>query len=970
MGVIDRDHFVSRALAERALLIYAPETAADPLENLGKLVLPAGTLKNGAALALPGLIEGAAKSNLDGVNDFVDSEWTTRTNEICRPTSIDGVGSWRSDQGVVAQGGVVTPAGWSKAFKLTTTSALARNFYSDLADAVPEGVKPGENWTCQFQCYNGTGAAKLITIEIQYMTKGAVLKGSKQGALSIPAGQWGRPTLTMEAPAEAEAIRLIARMPAGVIGDFFYFGDMMAERGAVANSFVPNAEDVELGAAGWWGNRNESPSSTGPAGNGLTRTFVGFANRTTNTTDDTLIGGLSAPISRFLLRINAGGSNVTFWNRTSEGGVTWAGAWPGTGQVVGWALVVDEAANEAELFINGKSKGRLAYGAVLFDTTQRLGLGSDTVSPFVGSVLPLAVIPKDVGSRGALELYESVTSRAPVVREFISDKLAIRTDSPSGFSARWAEDESAPINILADIECSDEIPGGYKELSGSLARDPLIDYRDLEAYGDVRLYGAGGEAIWEGSLDKGPTVSGEQVSISPSALGYQYILDDDHAVQVGFIDCDLSKWGEPTTRRKLFLVVQNIGGRPYTYSQEVATSISDLANGPGISFALSSVAAASTPVGESLYYSEGPDIGELRFDYLNLVTSMAEDANYQDTAVLGADDMFPAGGVDISEIYKQVTKLNQSLKSSSTKRKYAMVKSVYAAALAEATYRNVHGFLNPKVIGRHGLTPRGVWPNIGYSSKAMLEYLITNFASPLTVDSDYMDDDGYTVTQAWYPNMPLTDIVHDVTKYGLYDWFVYRGKRFELRKPGSYGRYWKAYTSEAGLNEVGLDSQRLWRKITVRYTDASGVTRTAGALGSGCDSESEALEVTDPDHPAVKAKRTRRDILDLQGIATPETAVAVGRRFLEEANLISRSGSATLKGYVYDDKNVLRPVSQVKSGDYISFVDAADASYRKIMSKTYRHTDRASTIDVDAPPAGMEALLERLQAGLISLGVS
>jgi hypothetical protein len=557
---------------------------------------------------------------------------------------------------------------------------------------------------------------------------------------------------------------------------------------------------------------------------------------------------------------------------------------------------------------------------------------------------------------------------APITRERPPDKLAVRIDSPNGNSNRWAEDEGAVDNVLSDLEFSDEIPGGNKELSGTLARDPKKDYRDLGAYGDIKVYEPGGEVVWQGSLDKGPTVSGEQFSISPSALGYQYILDDDQAAQVGFIDCDLSKWGEGSSRRKILNMEAAIAGRPYRYTQEFSSLIQDLTYGPGIMMVLSSVEAGTTPFNELIYYGGGPEIGGLRWDYRAL-NGAPKDANMSDLVGLGSDDLL--SGADLSASMESVTALQQSLAAGGGGRKYALVQSRYLGALEGKTFTNTRAFLNLKVLGRHGLVPLGVWPNIGFSAKQMVEYLIKNFAAPLTVDPEFIDDDGYVITQAWYSDgQALGDIMHDLTKYGLYDWFVYNGKRMELRKPGTYGRFWKAYVAESGLNEVGLDSQRLWRKITVRYTDASGVTRTAGAPGSGCDSESALLEITDPDHPAVKAGRTRRDILDLQGIATPETAVAVGKRFLEEANLISRSGSATLKGYVFDDKNVLRPVAQVHSGDYISFVDASDKTYRKIMAKTYRHTDRSAEIDVDAPPGGMDALLERLQAGLITTGVT
>lgn len=274
-------------------------------------------------------------------------------------------------------------------------------------------------------------------------------------------------------------------------------------------------------------------------------------------------------------------------------------------------------------------------------------------------------------------------------------------------------------------------------------------------------------------------------------------------------------------------------------------------------------------------------------------------------------------------------------------------------------------------MGRHGLLLKGTWPNVGYTDKQILEYAIPQVAAPLEVDSESIEDSEYIIPQAWYTEGTAADMVRDVTKYSSWmDWFVYDGLKFEYRKPGTYGKFWKAYVGDSNLNSLGEDSSRLWESVVVSYTDADGSTRTVGPPGSGAGYETPELKLSDTDHPAVRAELTRRDILDLRGLGTPATAITVGKRFLEEANLLSRSGSATLSGYVLDAYGVFWPAACVKSGDWISFVDSSDPSYRKIVGKNYTHDSRAAEIDVDAPPQGLEALLERLQADLIPLGVA
>jgi hypothetical protein len=50
-------------------------------------------------------------------------------------------------------------------------------------------------------------------------------------------------------------------------------------------------------------------------------------------------------------------------------------------------------------------------------------------------------------------------------------------------------------------------------------------------------------------------------------------------------------------------------------------------------------------------------------------------------------------------------------------------------------------------------------------------------------------------------------------------------------------------------------------------------------------------------------------------------------------------------------------------------VDANDSSYRRIVKTDKSRSDRSCSIDLDAPPEGLQSLLERLGVVLVPLGL-
>ena len=130
-----------------------------------------------------------------------------------------------------------------------------------------------------------------------------------------------------------------------------------------------------------------------PFTNASTRTYMGWANRTTSTSADTLFSGSVA--SPAVLALSSGSQNVT-WKPQNSTTTTWTAAWPGNAQWVHWALVFNEGTDAVSLFINGAlvtaTTNAQAYNATPGNLV--IGARQSTTDPFVGSMAWFSVHEK------------------------------------------------------------------------------------------------------------------------------------------------------------------------------------------------------------------------------------------------------------------------------------------------------------------------------------------------------------------------------------------------------------------------------------------------------------------------------------------------------------------------------------------------------------------------------------------------
>jgi len=554
--------------------------------------------------------------------------------------------------------------------------------------------------------------------------------------------------------------------------------------------------------------------------------------------------------------------------------------------------------------------------------------------------------------------------RVAVTRAFPPDKLAWRVADPKTGAtiARWAEDAHRPENVISGITKSGEMPGGHKEAGGTLSRDPRVDWPDLATYLDVFIEQPGGEIVWEGRLNQKPESDGERMVIEPKAVGHQAALEDRNGlIGPGFLNADQSKWGDVSGQRR-----EDLKAAGFALSASASSASQDAgSSAPGLFFDFSGVtrAGGEKPGAELSFYGDGVDLGRVLFDFLGDGTE-----TWSEIPALSSDDIWSSW--DGPKNLNGASAEAQEVAATAPGRKYAFLQAFYTGSYA-GLMSNLHAYQNVKVTGNQGLALQGEWPNVGFTAKQMLEYAIPLYTY-LRVDPEAIEDGEYLISHAWFSEPGnMAAVVKELTKYELLDWFVMEDKLFQVRVPGTYGRRWQAYAGPSDLKEAGEDGSRLWAEILVRCQDVDGSTRTVGPPGSGANLESEALKITDPDHPAVKAGIPREDLLDLRGISRPERALEVGERWLQDANELSHAGEATFSGYIMDDKAVFRPVAQVQPGDWVRFPDAGSSGtdYRKIVAVSYDHDSRTCNVSLDAPSEAIQALLERFQADLIPLAL-
>lgn len=554
-----------------------------------------------------------------------------------------------------------------------------------------------------------------------------------------------------------------------------------------------------------------------------------------------------------------------------------------------------------------------------------------------------------------------------LIRERPPLDLSVQIETPNG-SFRWASDESSVENVLTDFECTTGMPGGFESASMTLARTPDIDYPDLAEFSTLTAYDYAGDTVWQGRIDSSPRTSGDTVSITPNAVGWQAHLDDDQAVKIVYVDIDQTRWKGAGAQRKINTRTANIDiDDPATDWDGVAPCVVTGITGPWSRHRVCEAwYDAHGVVLDSLYYawklSPGIDSGDSNWDwqaYLSsddVATSLAASGNLR-AAGPGTGTLLTTG-----------------------QQTYAMLQMGYpAASLADDTVTYSVDWTCLAVYAYTALTKRGtasataaqgfyISDIIGHVVRTWAPLLATTRAGESTISEMPL-----IVPQAAYLDpTTVSAIVKDVNRAANYDWAVWEGPTFWYHAQGARGRVWRARVGPSGLQETGPSSERAFNGVIVPYTDPSGVTMTVGPTGSNATYEYDDLLDSDPENPANAAGLGRRwkvlPSIGTSSIVPHNIPKAIGMGWLAEQRQRSTAGQATLVGHVEDEHGVTYPVSAMRGGDRIVFTDAHDPIERRIVRTHFADNAKTCQIDLDSPPQGLDAALARMEMAIAPYG--
>ena len=559
-----------------------------------------------------------------------------------------------------------------------------------------------------------------------------------------------------------------------------------------------------------------------------------------------------------------------------------------------------------------------------------------------------------------------------LVRELPPLRLHATVDTPDGNHFRWGPDERNPANVVSGITFSTTMPGGFDQASVSLPRKPTITYQDMQELATVRIRGAGDRIAWEGRMETQPQSSGDQMTITPGLVGWQSHLDDDSSARMIYLDIDLTQWQDPTVNRQSF--INSIAADLESGGQTV---LPDPNSGqPALSTQMTST--WSRPhYAEAWYDAHGIQLKSLYYAWKRGSADMdPAQANWTWFPYLSTDDN--ASAFDSPGNLRAAGPGQGIVSATTSNRKWAALQLLFSAALTA-----FDGFIFPiywtflGVVGNHNVPIQGTLTatgGIGVLASDVEAHAVATWAPKIgftTGQSGSITPSKFVIPQMTFTDPTTTSaIIKAAVQYELRDWAVWEGPTYYSNALGARGHKWQARTRDAQLQETGPQVSRIFNGVIVSYADVTGITRTVGPPGAVVDVTNGSLADPDPTNVATESGIRRWALLQMNGTSTPASAINTGSAFLAQQKLLDTSGQASLVGHVYDDFGIAWPAYMVRAGDQIMFVDAAQPSYRRIVSTSYDDSSKTNVLQLDAPPDGMTALLERLSVVLMPWGLT
>jgi hypothetical protein len=547
------------------------------------------------------------------------------------------------------------------------------------------------------------------------------------------------------------------------------------------------------------------------------------------------------------------------------------------------------------------------------------------------------------------------------IREFPRLDLHREIEAPNGRFYRWAKDDPRPENVPTDGSFSTTLPGGFDSDNVSLPRKPGVDYADLERLSTVRAIGLGGEVACETRLKEAPRVSGGQMSIGPASEGWIAHLQDDTTAAEIYRDVDLNGWGETSRDRAVNRkATQSIPGTTSTLA-DAQTGI------PAVVIAWER--AVNNGFGEALYDGQGIAIGSVYYDYAS--------------QGIGASDWTVVFELHDDDSWASAFNATADLDAGPDTGTFSATSSTRTVVVFAAAYTGGGGpFDSPAtaylrhlaIEGSHGLTIRGTQPEAGHYASDVIANFLSRWAPLInfsTGSTGTLRPSSNVIPHLVFKDKTTALAMLEATNaFEGKPYAVWEDRTFHYFDWGDVGRKWRARVGPTELSETGPSTGRLRNGVIVEYHDVDGSTKSAGPIGSGCDVEDASLEDRDPENPASQLGiKMYGPPIPLGIVSVESLVIQVGALILKRLKETDRSGQMKIVGVCEDDRGIVWPAWQVRAGDLITPIDAAEPVERRIIKTDYDEASFTNTITLDAPPDGVPELLAQLGVGIADLNI-
>lgn len=529
-------------------------------------------------------------------------------------------------------------------------------------------------------------------------------------------------------------------------------------------------------------------------------------------------------------------------------------------------------------------------------------------------------------------------------------------ETPNG-TFRLPSDSSKARNRPSNGNFSTQRGDGFGIGSLLLNRQIFRDYPDIGLLDTWRAIGRNGEVAYEGRLQSDPRTNDPSEQIQVQLVGWMSYLKNRKAAPL-IIDRRLSGWGEMSMEREAVLRAASVAAKQFTASvgfQDAGTTLAS-----GISFAIQRLIATYAERGEQWFYGGGEAIGALRYDFYG----HGEDVEWEDRAYLSTDDLGTVNDLGTDHDAK-ASALNQSVTATAAGRKYAFIETSYLGATT-GDVNLIHRWVNLAVLGNHGLTERGTWPEIGFYVSDIIEYVLATYAPKLVWAGQ---QNTFPVQQAAWQDSPAFpyDIIQQLNNLVLWETNVWENREFHFEAADLTKNDWQIRTDDPGVTVVfqGDSIENFANGVITTYTDFAGVQRVL------YPPDHEELRDENEANPANRHGEELWTEVEVPWPTIEGEALQFGRTYLAEYNRPKRPGTFRIAGgYIQDFAGHWHQGWKVRNSETLGIMDHPADEPRLITGTTWDEEAKTLEITVDAPSMILDAIIARQSLAREAAGLS